>query len=57
MSPPTGVGVQVGQEVRVLDRLLTDSYFQRSSSYIQTSWITKTIKYYCRITISILLNG
>lgn len=50
--------VQAGRKrSSVLDRLLTNSYFQRISSYIQTSWIVKTIKYYCRITISILLNG
>eukprot|EP00069_Balaena_mysticetus_P019730 bmy_12501T0 len=41
---------------RGLDLQLTDSYFQRISSYTQTSWIIKTIKYYCRITISILFK-
>lgn len=30
---------------------------QKASSYILLSWIVKTIKYYCRIAISILLNG
>lgn len=51
-------GMQVGQKrSSILDQLLTNSYFQRISSYLQTSWIIKTIKYYCRIVISILLNG
>lgn len=57
MSPPIGGGCRWARRSSELNRLLTNRYFPRIASYIQTSWIIKTIKYYCRITISILLNG
>lgn len=41
----------------IWDRLLTTSCCQKVSSSILSSWIAETIKYYCRVAVSILLNG
>lgn len=49
--------LQVGQEMEVRCFGSTPDQQLRPEDFIRTSWIIKTLKYYCRITISILLNG
>ena len=46
-----------GQQRSSFGSTTDQQLFPEDSSYTQTSWIIKTVKYYCRITISILLNG
>lgn len=57
MTPWLEAGTGGPEEVQHLCLTADHQWCQKAPSYILLSWIVKTIKYYCRIAISILLNG
>lgn len=58
MAAPAGGGAAGGLEgVQHFGSTTGPAVLPEDSSDVQTFWIVRTLKYYCRITISILLNG